>query len=163
MKRVLLLSAVTLIALVSSGQKNKSDKDVLMEGDLTLSEVQDALSLHLSAHPDTYVLVKPEYQEKVPVPGIVVFKDNHIELDWTTGQHAHSLSENLRLGVYELAAQKSEGIDLMAIDHAKRIWPNVKALYCHEYPGARYFDLSWHEQYCEETRQSELPQTVKET
>jgi hypothetical protein len=150
MKRLFLLSSISLIAIVATAQQSKSDKDVLMEGDLALSEVQDALSLHLNAHPDTYVLVKRKYQEKVPVPEMVVFKDNHIELDWTTGQHAHSLSENLSLGVYELAAQRSEGIDLMSLDHARRIWPEVKALYCRGYPGARYFDLGWQEQYCEE-------------
>jgi hypothetical protein len=152
MKKALLVSACLLCTMLATVQKNKSDKDVLTEGDLALSEVQNALSFHLSAHPDTYVLVKPEYQEKVPVPGMVVFKDNHIELDWTTGQHAHSLSESQRLEVHELAVQKSEGLDAMALDHAKRIWPEVKAVYCREYPGARYFDLDWQERFCEEKR-----------
>ncbi|SRR6266568_7471548 len=149
MKLVLMLSASVLLTSLNVAPKNRSNEEVLIEGDLALSEVTDALALHLSTHRDTYVLVKSNSKEKVPQPGMLVFR-NQIKLDWTTGQHAHSLVENLRLGVYELAAQKPEDLDLMALDHGKRIWPDVRNIYCREYPGARYFDLAWQEQYCEE-------------
>jgi len=149
MKLVLMLFASILLASPNLAPKNRSNEEILIEGDLAFGEVTDALALHLNAHPDTYVLVKPNLKEKVPEPGMLVFK-NQIKLDWTTGQHAHSLVENLRLGVYELGAQKSEGLDSMALDHGKRIWPEVRNIYCREYPGARYFDLAWQEQYCEE-------------
>jgi hypothetical protein len=149
MKLLLMLWVSILLASLGISPKSRSDEEVLVDGDLALSEVTDALALHMNAHRDTYVLVKPDLKEKVPEPGMLIYK-NQVKLDWTTGQHAHSLVENLRLGIYELGAQKPEELDSLALDHGKRIWSEVRSTYCREYPGARYFDLAWREQYCEE-------------
>jgi hypothetical protein len=147
MKSTVIISTLFLFGLL--GQQNKDDEQVLTEGDLALSEVLDALSLH-AEQPQSFVSVKPNVKEKVAEPGMIVFKNRSLTLEWTNGQHAHSLVENLRISIRELAAQRSEGLDVMALDHANHIWPEVKIIYCHAYPGARYFDLAWHEQYCEE-------------
>jgi hypothetical protein len=140
-------------AQVPAPQKQEDDQTVLSKGDIaeySMVEMQSARSMD-----PTYAPAEPNVKEKVTEPGLVCFKGDkdtssmHCELDWTAGQHAHSLMEHLRIGIYELQSGKNVALEQLAIHDAANLWPQLRNIYCRAYPTGMYYDLQGQTQFCE--------------
>jgi hypothetical protein len=120
MKRTLLLIGLILIT-VSSGAQNarrtaihvdngQSDAVILEKGDFAEHNLADGETFQLEENLK-YVAPEPKMREKVTQPGIVIFKNpdgtQRIEIDWTPGQHARYLMENLRVMIWRYQAGKA--------------------------------------------------------
>jgi hypothetical protein len=115
--------------------KASSSEDLLIEGDIANHNLLDALDFHFVSNPEE-LLKKQEPQEKVLDFGILVFESGKLQLDWTTGQHARYLLEEIRQAIHQLqSASCSIGLDGMAIDNGRAVWPKLRDLTCQEYPS----------------------------
>jgi hypothetical protein len=146
-----------LLVMPLAPQKSGGDQTILSTGDIAehnMSESQSSRRLE-----QNYVPAEPNTKEKLTEPGLVCFKQDqdkdtslYCELDWTVGQHAHSLMEHLRLGIYELQSGKNVALEQLAIHDATAVWPELRNIYCREYPAAMYYDLQGQLQFCEGKR-----------
>jgi hypothetical protein len=142
---VILLACVT--SLSSQNSKKQSQEDVLTMGDIANHNIQDALEAHAVSDPG-FNPQKRQPVEQVRGFDTLVYK-NSFKLDWTTGQHARYLMEELRQGIHELqSATHPQGLDGMALEGARSAWPKLRDVVCTIYPGVRYFDLNGSENYC---------------
>lgn len=139
----------SLTSLFPQSSKKQSQEDVLTMGDIANHNIQDALEAHAVSDPG----FNPQKQQPVEqVRGFdtLVYKAS-FKLDWTTGQHARYLMEELRQGIHELqSATHPQGLDGMALEGARSAWPKLQEVVCTIYPGVRYFDLNGSENYCAE-------------
>jgi hypothetical protein len=144
------LAAFGLHATTMSGQKpeDKSPDAVFVEATIAAHNIEEAISDHILADPNFHWAKQlPEDKREVPPP--LITKDGSFEFDWTIGQHARYLMEELRQGVHALqSVQKPAGLDPIALAGARESWPKMRDISCHENPGIRYYDLDGIEQYC---------------
>lgn len=164
MKRTLLFFGSMLMALSSGAQntrktanrvdnaQSQSDDAILSEGDIAGYDLTEAEELQLTQ--SNHVPPEPKIREKVTEPGIVIFKNpdgtERVKMDWTTGQHARSLMETLRIGIWRYQAGEANVAGLLGTPQAVEVWPKLRGIYCREYPGGRYIDLHGQIQFCEQ-------------
>jgi hypothetical protein len=134
----------------ATGQVRGKDsvQDVLRRGEIVASNIQVAIISHLTEDADFHP-TKQEPEEKMYPANLLVFKDGTVKFDWTTGQEARHLIEEMRQGVHELhSALKPRGLDVVVFAGVKETWPSLRDIACAEFPGIRYYDLDGFEQYC---------------
>jgi hypothetical protein len=164
MKFVLLVLAALVATPAFAQNANKtppsvsnasSDATALSVGEIAAFSLVNAESYQMQEDPN-YVPPKPQIQEKVTQPGIVLFRNpdgtDRLEMDWTVGQHARSLMEQLRISMWRYQAGKANPAGLIGVNQAADAWPKLRVIYCREYPGGRYIDLQGQIQYCDEPK-----------
>jgi hypothetical protein len=143
------LVAIFLIAL--SSQKNPEPdltKDVLLKGSIVTGNIETAILAHVTDDPNfERRLQLPE--DKQHEPKILVKKDGRFEFDWTPGQQARYLMEQMRQGLHALqSVSKPKGMDNIALTGVREYWPKLRDISCHENPGIRYYTLDGFEEFC---------------
>jgi hypothetical protein len=112
------------------------------------NNVQTALQIHWKEDPH-FKGQKQLPEDKQNPPKMLFLKDNSILFDWTPGQRARYLMEDLRQGIHELqSADKASGTDIVAVSTAREIWPELRDISCHENPGIRFYDLDGVPHFC---------------
>lgn len=148
-----MLAAAALIGYPygrSQTQKSGSTdtEDILLKGEIVAGNIQTALTSHILDDPN-FRQDKQQPVDEQNHPKILVFKDGSFEFDWTPGQHARSLMEELRQGIHILqSVDKPRGFDVIALAGAREYWPKLRDISCHENPAIRYYDLDGFEEYC---------------
>jgi len=134
------------------GQEPATEPDdvVFVHAGIAAHNIEEAIAEHIS-HDPNFHLSKQLPEDRRPDPGILIKKDGTFSFDWTTGQHARYLMEELRQGIHQLqSVDKHIGLDGIALDGARESWPKVRDISCRETPGLRYYDLDGFEKYCPE-------------
>jgi hypothetical protein len=135
-------------SVVAQNKTPESVDETLMLGDIVATNIQTALSPHIALDGE-FTLKKQEPADSVRDFAVLFYKDGTMAFDWTTGQHARYLMEELRQGIHELqSASKPRGLDVVALGGARDAWPKLRDIACKEYPGIRYYDLDGFERYC---------------
>ena len=156
-KASIVLAALTLAACgihstTMNGQKpaTQSVDDVLLKAESVSHNIGEAITEHITKDANFH-WTKQLPEDKRPDPGILVKKDGSFSFDWTPGQHARHLMEELRQGIHQLqSVEKPSGLDSIALVGAREYWPKVRDISCRESPGIRYYDLDGYEQFCPE-------------
>jgi hypothetical protein len=139
-------------ATTLSGQKPATELQdaVFIGATVAAQHIQEAISEHIANDADFH-LTKQLPEDKRPGPGILIKKDGSVSFDWTPGQRARDLMEELRQGIHQLqSVEKASGLDGIALSGARENWPKMRDISCHESPGIRYYDLDGFERYCPE-------------
>ncbi len=148
MKSIFVIVAM-LAAAFQLDAKQDNVEEILRQADIAANNIQSAITAHL-AEP-TFVLKKQKPELNLRCFDILAFKDGSIKLDWTVGQHARCRMEDLRQGIHELqSTDQPRGLDAIALPVSKSLWPKLRDIVCHEYPGIQYYDLDGFEQFCPE-------------
>jgi len=131
-----------------SQSASESTEVILIHATVVDSNIQNALSEHLTLDPN-FKASKQLPEDKRDFPPILFNKDNAIEFDWTPGQQARYLMEDIRQGLHQLqSVEKPTGMDGIALAGGREYWPKLRDISCHDKPGIRYYDLDGFEQYC---------------
>ncbi len=134
------------------GPKRYTDDQILLQGDTAMENLRTGLTYQRMEDPKR-VPARTVREEKLTEPGIVVFRNEdgseRLELDWTVGQHARSLMESLRKGIYQYQSAESNIGGAIGVDDGLRIWPELRNIFCREYPAGRYIDLHGEVRFCE--------------
>ena len=149
---VVLALSCSFHSTITVGQKSvkESDEVVFIHAGIAAHNIEEAIVEHLSDDPN-FQQTKQLPEDKQPHPAILRKKDGTFSFDWTTGQHARYLMEELRQGIHILqSVEKHSGLDGIALDGARESWPKVRDISCRESPGIRYYDLDGFEKYCPE-------------
>lgn len=129
-------------------QKSDRIEESLRHGDIAAGNVQTAITAHLTEDADFHPS-KQQPEEKLNPANLLVYGDGTTKFDWTPGQHARYLMEEMRQGVHELrSATKPRGLDAVVFAGVGQTWPSLRDIACAEFPGVRYHDLDGFEQYC---------------
>jgi hypothetical protein len=152
--KISLLLAVAVLSACSYGisQSPKSEaaknEAILLKGEIVAGNIQTAFTSHILDDPH-FRQEKQLPEEEQNHPKILVFKDGSFVFDWTPGQHARYLMEELRQGIHILqSVEKPRGFDVIALAGAREYWPKLRDISCQENPGIRYYDLDGFEEYC---------------
>jgi hypothetical protein len=144
----LALSAGLVVPAWAQNQLKQSVNDVLLRGDVVAHNIQVAIMTHL-IEDQTFQVSKQSPEEPTILPRILVKKDSSFTFDWTPGQHARYLMEELRQGVHTLQASATpRGMDAVAFAGAREYWPQLRDISCQDAPGTKYYDLDGFPQYC---------------
>jgi hypothetical protein len=149
---ILIVALVAVAARQGIAQVSKpSDPDTeetLRKGQIVAGNIQTAFTSHILDDPNLRQNKQlPEDQQNHPK--ILVFKDGSFVFDWTPGQQARYLMEELRQGIHILqSVDKPRGSDIIALTGAREYWPKLRDISCRENPGIRYYDLDGFEEYC---------------
>lgn len=154
--RAPLLFAAMVFALygflpASSSAQNPTtrppDSD-FVEATVAAHNIEEAKTEHITQDP-SFRPNKQLPEEKRELPPPLIKRDGSFDFDWTPGQHARYLMEELRQGIHALqSAEKPGGLDGIALAGAREAWPKMRDISCRESPGIRYHDLDGLEQYC---------------
>jgi hypothetical protein len=137
-------------AMVGQNSIKESDDDVFVHAGVAAHNIEEAITEHITNDPN-FQQTKQLPEDRRPFPGVLIKKDGTFSFDWTTGQHARYLMEELRQGIHTLlSVEKHSGLDGIALDGARESWPKVRDISCRESPGIRYYDLDGFEKYCPE-------------
>jgi hypothetical protein len=150
MKRLKLFVALGIVCATTNAQEasRESVEDVLRKGEIVASNIQTAITTHLTFD-STFKVSKQLPEDPQPIPKILVKKDGSFEFDRTPGQHARSLMEEIRQGIHVLqSSDKPRGLDVVALAGGREYWPKLRDISCHESPGIRYFDLDGFTRFC---------------
>ena len=133
-------------------QASKSDNpdtdETLRKGQIVAGNIQTAVTSHILDDP-SFRQNKQLPEDPQNHPKILVFKDGSFKFDWTPGQEARYLMEELRQGVHILqSVDKPRGMDIIGLSGAREYWPKLRDISCRENPGIRYYDLDGFEEYC---------------
>ncbi|WP_433965134.1 hypothetical protein [Tunturiibacter gelidiferens] len=149
--------ALAGLSLLIAGQLNfvRAQKSNILETSETLHKaeivdgnLQTAITAHIKEDPHFHIS-KQLPEDKQNEAKMLFHKDGGFEFDWTAGQHARYLMEDLRQGIHALqSADKLRGLDTIALSGAREYWPKLRDISCHESPGTRYYDLDGMEQFC---------------
>src|SRR5208282_5748254 len=119
----------------------EADHTILVAGDVAAFSLTQAEAYQFEED-SKYVPPEPAAKEKTTQPGILMFKNSDgtegLTQDWTTGQHARSLLESLRVSMYRYQAGKPNPAGVIGVHQAVEVWPKLRRIYCREYPGGRY-------------------------
>jgi hypothetical protein len=135
-----------------SGQTSatKTSEAVFVEATVAAHNIEEAITEHIT-NDANFRWTKQLPEEKRELPPPLIKRDGSFDFDWTVGQHARYLMEELRQGIHQLqSVEKASGLDGIALAGARENWPKMRDISCHETPGIRYFDLDGFEQYCPE-------------
>jgi hypothetical protein len=150
MKRLKPLVAFGIVCATANAQKPSQDpiNEILTKGEIIAGNLVTAIHLHVALDAD-FQLSKQLPEDKHDSPKILVKKDGTIVFDWTAGQQARYLMEELRQGIHALqASTKPRGLDEIALAGGREYWPKLRDISCHEQPGIRYYDLDGFTQFC---------------
>lgn len=121
--------------------------EILTKAQIVSKNIQTAITAHITDDP-TFTDKKQLPEETKTEPKKLVLKNGFL-FDWTPGQEARYLMEELRQGIHVLQSiDKPRGFDVIALAGAREYWPKLRDISCHETPGIRYYDLDGFEQYC---------------
>lgn len=121
--------------------------ETLRKSQIVAGNVQSAITEHITDDP-TFADKKQLPEEPQTHPKVLTTKDGFL-FDWTPGQEARYLMEELRQGVHILqSVDRPRGFDVIALSGAREYWPKLRDISCHETPGIRYYDLDGFAQYC---------------
>jgi FAD/FMN-containing dehydrogenase len=142
----LLLLAATAVAF---GQTQASDEKALSGAEIAAWNIQECISHHLVEDAPNFHPAKQEPEDDASLPSMMLRKDGSAFDPATVGQQARALMEELRQGIHALqSAEKAEGMDAMALYQARASWPQMRDIFCREYPEVRYYDLDGIERHC---------------
>jgi hypothetical protein len=125
-----------------------SSREVLRTAQIVAGNIETAIRAHLTDDPDFQRRLQlPE--DKQHEPKILVKKDGSFEFDWTPGQQARYLMEQMRQGIHALqSVSKPKGMDIIALTGVREYWPKLRDISCRENPGIRYYTLDGFEEFC---------------
>jgi hypothetical protein len=127
---------------------NPDTAETLRKGQIVAGNIQTAITGHILDDPG-FRQNKQLPEDPQNHPKILVFKDGSFIFDWTPGQEARYLMEELRQGIHILqSVDKPHGMDIIALTGAREYWPKLRDISCGENPGIRYYDLDGFEEYC---------------
>lgn len=157
MKHLVMMSIliVVLAAVASQSGTAQAPKpndpetaDILQKGETVAGNIQTAFIAHITED-SNFQRNKQIPEDPQNHPKVLVFKDGSFKFDWTAGQEARYLMEELRQGIHILqSVSKPRGFDIVALSGAREYWPKLRDISCHEDPGIRYYDLDGFEEYC---------------
>lgn len=130
-------------------QTSKPDtEETLRKGQIVAGNIQTAITGHILDDP-SFRQNKQLPEDPQNHPRILTFKDGSFAFDWTPGQEARYLMEEMRQGIHILqSVDKPRGIDIIALTGAREYWPKLRDISCGENPGIRYYDLDGFDEYC---------------
>ena len=110
------IAVIQLVPLNAPAQKvEKSITDVLANAEIVAGNITTAITAHIADDPE-FQIAKQLPEDKYAPPKILVRKDGTIIFDWTPGQQARSLMEDIRQGLHALqSSKKALGIDSIAL------------------------------------------------
>jgi hypothetical protein len=150
---ILLIGLVSTTGKAQKASVGPTDK-ILIDATVAAQTLEEALSIHFTSDPH-FSPTKQNPEDKRTLPQMLFTKDNGLQFDWTPGQHARYLMEELRQGIYQLqSAQNPLGLDSIALAGARESWPKLRGISCQDKPGTRFFDLNGVEQYCPESHRT---------
>jgi hypothetical protein len=139
--------ALAFASLIVHAQ-DETEADVLRHGQIVAGNIQTAIVGHLTEDPN-FQRNKQLPEDRQNEPKLLYLKDGSFAFDWTPGQEARYLMEELRQGLHILqAVDKPKGFDIIALRGARDYWPKLRDISCRESPGIRYYDLDGFEQFC---------------
>lgn len=145
---ILLFSVVFRFQVLGQTGKPESADEVLIKGEIVAGNIQTAILMHTTDEPD-FKNAKQLPDDSRPLPKVLVLKNGDWYFDWTPGQHARYLMEELRQGLHAIqSVEKPRGIDIVALTGAREYWPKLRDISCRESPGTRYYDLDGFAQFC---------------
>jgi hypothetical protein len=140
--------ALLLAGAVAFGQSRESSDEDFHLAEIAAHNIPEAITAHL-ADDASFQMNKKQPEDKLPDPPILLRKDGSFSFDWTPSQHARHLMEDLRQGIHALqSAQQARGLDSIALDGARKIWPKMRDIFCRDNPDVQYYDLDGIKQYC---------------
>lgn len=150
MRRLKPLFALGIVCATANAQKPlpESVEEILRKGEIVAKNIQTAITAHLTQDPD-FKVSKQLPEDPHATPKMLVKRDGSFEFDWTPGQHARSLMEEIRQGIHVLqSSDKPRGLDVVALAGGREYWPKLRDISCHEQPGIQYYDLDGFSQFC---------------
>lgn len=142
------LLTLTSLQMCSQTPVSETTADVLRRGAIVAHNIQEAMDLHIE-HGDSINTRKQLPEDKRDPPPPLIQKNGDWDFDWTAGQQARYLMEEIRQGIHVIrTAQQARGMDAVALAGAQEYWPKLRDISCRENPGIRYYDLDGFEQYC---------------
>ena len=143
-----LVIAIIAGTLFSTANAQESVADVLTKGEIVAGNIATAIHSHVALDPE-FQISKQLPEDKHDSPKILVKKDETFVFDWTAGQQARYLMEEIRQGIHALqASTKPRGFDAVALAGGREYWPKLRDISCREHPGIRYYDLDGLTQFC---------------
>jgi hypothetical protein len=128
--------------------EDSTQSDVLLKGHIVDHNIQEAIAEHVADNPE-FTPAKQFPEDKQTLPKMLFLKGGGFIFDWTPGQEARYLMEDLRQGLHALqSVEKPTGFDIVALTGARQYWPKLRDISCHENPGIRYYDLDGFEEFC---------------
>lgn len=146
--RLALALILVSVSLPAQSAPKETTEEILTKGTIVVSNVDKAVQEHEMFDPDFQPL-KQNPEDKREFPVNLFYKNGDFAFDWTQGQRARYLMEDIRQGLHALrAAAKPRGFDAIAFAGGREYWPKLRDISCQESPGIRYYDLDGFEQYC---------------
>jgi hypothetical protein len=126
----------------------ESTEEILRKGSIVSHNIQTAITAHITED-ENFKMSKQIPEERHELPPLLVYKNGNFDFDWTPGQQARFIMEDIRQGLHTLqGVDKPNGFDVIALAGGREYWPKLRDISCHENPGIRYYDLDGFEQYC---------------
>jgi hypothetical protein len=144
--------AVNVLAIAQTSKANRErdpNESVWMDAEITRGNLYRCIQVHQM---DGDAMSGPQQPEdKVELPPPTVDKDGILIWAWPAGLHARVLMEKIRQGLHILtSSQTTGGMDGLAINQARAVWPKLRDIYCHAVPKSGYYDLDGIQRYCPE-------------
>jgi hypothetical protein len=144
------LMIFVLVFVCELNAASETFEDILRKATIVAGNIQTAITAHLTEDQD-YQVTKQFPEDRRNPPSVLVKKDGSFTFDWTPGQQARNLMEELRQGIHALqSVERARGLDAIALAGAREYWPRLRDLSCRESPGIRYYDLDGFAQFCPE-------------
>jgi hypothetical protein len=122
------------------------DEIVLFGGDLAAFSLSNGISMMQMQ--SQFAIQHQEPELKIPFP--VLLQTRHeMVIDWTDGQHARYLMEEIRQGVYALRGHEENNFDaFVGIRKGRELWPKIRDIACKDKPSLLYYHLDGTKDYC---------------
>lgn len=125
------------------------NEPVWFDAEIAKSNLSECIMVHTTERDSMSSPQQPE--DKVELPPPVTTADGTLVWDWPAGLYARSLMEQIRQGLHKLTSvSEPKGMDPLAIDQARAVWPKLRDIYCHAVPRVGYYDLDGIQRYCPE-------------
>jgi hypothetical protein len=126
-----LVATLFFVCLSDNAQQTTSDStsEILSKGQTVAHNIQEAITEH-TTEDEHFLLTKQLPEDKRDLPPPLVFKDGNFAFDWTPGQEARFLMEEIRQGIHALqSVEKPHGLDIIALAGGREYWPKLRDLY----------------------------------
>ena len=128
-------------------ESNDPNERVWMDAEVANMNLSNCIILHAANQDSMSGTQQPE--DKVELPPPVTTADGTLVWDRPPGLHARSLMEQIRQELHKLTSvSEPRGMDPLAIDQARAVWPKLRDIYCHSTPKVGYYDLDGAQRYC---------------
>jgi hypothetical protein len=129
-------------------QPTLAPEQVIFEAEAAALYLQKAIEEH-AARETRFRPHKQQPEDILPNPPMLERRGGGCYQDWTISQHARFLMEKLRQGIHAVhTAEYAWTIDILALESARRAWPQVRDLFCAANPEAVYYDTDGFRHYC---------------